>query len=337
MEEEQQELEMEDRRGRGAKKTRGRVALADMEPSQEIKYMLGQANMLYAQGNAQKAIEILTEIIRIEPSIKPAWYTLSTIHEELGNIDKSLSLRIVVSHLARSSKEDWKELAIKSKEIGLFEQAVYCYTQAMRAPGGRNDVELVWDRAMLLKETGKIRQAATAFSALLKLQPHDPTVLRELGQLYFELNEINSAIDVYSAAFEHFKKKFPVPKGSLPSAHGVEEDEQNFTVNEIALLSDFLRSQKRYREAAKVVTDGQRWLQGRTKEGITWESFNDDREFDLRRKARSGWEYSPQKWAEEAPVYPLDINLRLRLGLCRLYEGRFDEAKVSMSFLGSRV
>lgn len=321
MEEELEDLELDERTatGRPRKKARGRVAVGDMEPSPEVRNMLGSANLAYVQGRQKEAMDILNEVIRIEPATKAAWYTLSSIQEELGNMDKAIQLRIVVAHLTKSKAETWKELGAQSRELGLLEQAAYCFGEAIRTD--RTDVEAIWDRASLLRETGKTRQASTWFSKLLKLQPHNPSILRELGPLYYELNEVPKAVQLYQAAYDHFRSVYPVPS---PNA----EELQGWSHIDFELFADFLRSLRRYREAGKIIVEGVRWLQGRIQEGPSWSSFGDDREYDMERKWREGWADHPQRWCEDAPVHPLGTGLRLRLGLARLYEGRIDEAKV---------
>lgn len=324
MEQELEDLDLDERTtsGRPKKKSRGRVAAGDVEPSPEIRNMLGSANLAYVQGRQKEAIDILNEIIRIEPATRAAWYTLSTIQEELGNMDKAIQLRIVVAHLTKGRADTWKELGAQSRELGLLEQAAYCYGEAIRCD--RTDVEAIWDRASLLRETGKTRQASTWFLKLLKLQPHNPSILRELGPLYYELNEVPKAVQLYQAAYDHFRSLYPVPS---PSA----DELQGWSNVDFELLADFLRSLKRYKEAGKIIVEGVRWLQGRSQEGASWASFGDDREYDLERKWRPGWEDHANRWCEEAPVHPLDTGLRLRLGLARLYEGRISEAKVGLA------
>jgi general transcription factor 3C polypeptide 3 (transcription factor C subunit 4) len=315
------DLDVEERTvtGRKKKKSRGRVAVADMEPTPEVRNLLGSANLAYVHGRTKEAIDTLNEVIRIEPSTKSAWYTLSTIQEELGNMDKAIQLRIVVAHLTKNNVETWKELGAQSKQLGLLEQAIYCYGEAIQAD--RSDVEAIWDRATLFRETGKIRQAATWFFKLLKLQPHSPAILRELGPLYYDLNEVSKAVQLYQAAYDHFRSLYPVPSIS-------QEELQGWSFVDFELYSDFLRSLKRYKEAGKIIIEGVRWLQGRIEEGPSWNSFGDDREYDLERKWRNDWQKHPSKWCEETPIYHLDTGLRLRLGLARLYEGRYAEAKV---------
>ena len=316
------ELEEAQRPRSGIKKapkpSRGRVALADMEPSREVKLMLGDANYAYVLGDHKKAMGIYTEIIRIEPSTKKAWLGLAGIHAELGNKDKEIQALIVATQLSRSYSDDWKSLAAQSEELGLVEQAIYCLGQAVSRD--RTDIEAIWDRARLLVATGKLRQAVAGYNVLLKLDPHSPPVLRKLAPLYYELNDIPIGIKLYGAAYENYRTKFRIPrKNRRPD---------DFANEDLELYSDLLRSQKRFREGGKVIADGVRWLQGRIDEEASWESFGDDREYDLKRKTRAGWQDHPQKWCEDAPIHQLDTGLRLRLGMCRLFEGRLQDAKI---------
>lgn len=127
-------------------------------PSSEVKAMLGEATVFYVHQDLQKAISLLTEIIRIDPNVQKAWHTLATCHDELGNVEKSLQLRIVATQLegGRASTETWKQLGQKSRDLGLLQQAIYCFGQAAKVD--KDDVVAIWDKAVLLKETGNQRQ-----------------------------------------------------------------------------------------------------------------------------------------------------------------------------------
>lgn len=79
--------------------------------------MLGQANRCYANGALDDAIEILTEVVRIDPTIKMPWFTLATIWEEKGDREKNVMFKIVGTHLAgpRQSAQDWAVLGGQSR------------------------------------------------------------------------------------------------------------------------------------------------------------------------------------------------------------------------------
>jgi general transcription factor 3C polypeptide 3 (transcription factor C subunit 4) len=90
-------------------------------------------------------------------------HRLISDREELGEDEKAVQAKIVGAHLLpRKSKENesgkgamWKELGSRSRDLGLLQQAIYCYSQAIKVD--KTDVEAIWDKASLLKETGRLR------------------------------------------------------------------------------------------------------------------------------------------------------------------------------------
>jgi general transcription factor 3C polypeptide 3 (transcription factor C subunit 4) len=101
-------------------------------------------------------------------------------------------------------------------------------------------------------------------------------------------------------------------------------------IGEFETLADFLLKEKKWDHVIKVIRTGVRWLGGREKETI-WDQLEDDREFDVRRQERDGWE-KVARALEESPVHQLDNRLRLRLGLARMGKGDIEEARVSYIF-----
>jgi len=93
-----------------------------MEPSPEVKRLLGQATTAYAEGSHQEAIELFSEVIRIDPVIQSSWYTLATIYEELEDREKSVQCKIVATHLMGSTEgaADWADLGRECRCVGLL-------------------------------------------------------------------------------------------------------------------------------------------------------------------------------------------------------------------------
>ena len=266
----------------------------------------------------KEAIQVLQEIIRIEPAARQAYQTLVAIHTELGNVEKALQLDILAAHLPPKSPEVWKDLGARSRDRGLLQQAIYCYTQAFRAD--KNDIEAVWDRAILYTESGKNRQAIAAFTSILKLHPHDINILRLLVPILITTEEIREATRLMQEAFKHYTQEYP----SGPT-------EDSLQLNDVVDLVELFKNMKNYRDVIHIAKLGQRWLQGRKDSGYAWDSFRDDREYDEERKSRLHWEQNEQlRWMEDAPIFNLDIRLRISLGIARLMLGDFAEANVSI-------
>ncbi|GAA5929194.1 hypothetical protein JCM10213_005007 [Rhodosporidiobolus nylandii] len=307
------------KRRTGQRGGRGRRAAAEVEPSPEVKRLLGQANQSYAEGRLLEAIETLSEVVRIDPIIRVSWYTLATIYEELEDKEKAVQCKIVATHLmgAKKAAGDWVELGRESRDLGLLHQAIYCFTQAVKA--NKEDVDAMWDRAILLKLSGAMGMAIKAFLALLSLLPHDPGVLRELAPLLASTEQYQQATSLLLAAFAHYRQLVPLVTPQTVDALNT------YGYGDLETLADFLLLQKNWAEVVRIIRQGVRWLQGRDRE-TGWDAMDDDREFDEERKAREGWEKG-NTWFELEPTYELDVRLRSRLGLARLGQGWEAEAQ----------
>ena len=162
-----------------------------------------------------------------------------------------------------------------------------------------------------------------AFLALLNIHPHDPGVLRELVPLLTSLKLYPKAAGLYLNAFDHFQTICPhVDDETIDQI-------SSFTYADLETISDILNHQEQFVKTVAVIRTGVRWLQGREKE-TGWDALHDDREYDTMRKTRDGWERDA-RYLEEAPVYELDVRLRLRLGVARMGEGKIEEAQVGSS------
>ena len=79
--------------------------------------MVGEANLHYVNRDYPKAIEILQEVIKIDPNIHSAWFTLGTIQDEMGCPEKALQLYLVAAHLTPHDGALWKRLGSLSKLV----------------------------------------------------------------------------------------------------------------------------------------------------------------------------------------------------------------------------
>lgn len=134
--------------------------------------------------------------------------------------------------------------------------------------------------------------------------------------------------EAYSKATELLTSAFEYHQLATPHISDESTDSPElFNLGDLETLADLLIIQKFCSKAITCIKSGVRWLQQREMETM-WESMLDDREFDLSRRTREGWE-KDNKAAEGAAINELDPRLRVRLGTARMGEGRIDEAKVS--------
>lgn len=278
--------------------------------SSEVKALLAQANISYVESNLPRAIEQLEEVIRIEPTVKSAWYTLGMCFEELGEEEKSIQCRIVGAHLTSNASEEWKSLARRSRERGLFQQSIYCLQQAIKK--NRYDVDAIWDRAIMLKESGRLRPAVDAFQAILKLQPYDAEVLRELIPLLVSLNEYEVGVNILEGmrrASMHGTTDPNIDPALGPEA--VPDTHVHFSLNELVTLADLLLLMRRPLQVILVIKQTVRWLRGEAREDRV-DDAQDDLELDE---------------VVDGEMQELDREVRLRLGKARFMLKGNEEGK----------
>ena len=147
--------------------------------------------------------------------------------------------------------------------------------------------------------------------------PHNLQVLNEVRQIVVELSDIQQGISLYMEAFEYYRSHFPDGADPTDGTAG------GFGDGQILVLADLLQASGDHEKVIQTLRSGTRWLQGR-KDEIFWDVVIDDREFDLPNVVRSS-----DNGTTPAGHYPMDINLRHRLGIARLMLGDIDEGKVS--------
>lgn len=286
--------------------------------SAEVKALLAQANIAYVEANLPGAIKQLEEVIRIEPTVKSAWYTLGMCFEEMGEEEKSIQCRIVGAHLTSNASDEWKSLARRSRERGLYQQSIYCLQQAIKK--NRFDVDAIWDRAVMLKDSGRLRAAVEAFQAILRIQPYDAEVLRELIPLLVSLGEYDVGVGILEnmrrAAMSPGTTTDPNLDPALASEGGAQAP---FTLNELVTLADLLLLLGRALQVVLVIKQTIRWMRGKPR---------DDRPED----AQNDLELDEDPEAEE-----LDHEVRLRLGKSRLMLRDVDEGRRHFSVLASET
>ncbi|CAJ0842761.1 8127_t:CDS:10, partial [Entrophospora sp. SA101] len=147
-----------------------------------LRAKVGEANLHYVNRDYPKAIEVLQEVIKIDPNIHSAWFTLGTIQDEIGCPEKALQLYLVAAHLTPHDGALWKRL-----DHSAAHQAIYCFSKAIRCDP--ND-------------------AIDGFTGLLEKVPHDMNILREISKIHVQTSEIPKAIELYLDAYSYYQNQF---------------------------------------------------------------------------------------------------------------------------------
>ncbi|KAI8368817.1 hypothetical protein EDC96DRAFT_564132 [Choanephora cucurbitarum] len=284
--------------GRVKGQTKKRLLKGEIRLSDEEKRKLGQANALYINRNYGEAIDILQEIIQKNPKVHPAWNTLGLVHEELGNKELSLKLRMMGAHICNDASL-WKELGQKSIENEAITQAIQCFTKVISLDP--TDVDALWDRSFLYKQHGRIELAVEGFTKILEYLPHHFKVINELAQLFRKQGRTKEAIKLYEDAILYHTEHY------VDQVNDEEEDEEEFVDKlgyaEINMLSELYLILNDYYHSLDTIKTGLRLVQKRQNE-TWWQSHTDDDD-----------EYLEED--EARTDFPLE--LRVRMGICRLY------------------
>ncbi|RCI04565.1 transcription factor TFIIIC subunit tfc4, partial [Rhizopus stolonifer] len=295
---------------KGAKK---KLTTGELRLPEEIKRKLGEANALYIARDYGNAISILQQVITDHPQAHPAWNTLGLVHDELGNKSKSLRLRMVAAHMCHDPNL-WKELAQKSIENNAPKQAIHCLTKALSIEP--TDVDALWDRSFLFKQAEKNSEAIEGFSQILKIMPHHFKVINELAQLFRSEGKTVEAIKMYEEAIVYHAEN---PDQNEDDED--EDDEEEFSdklgYSEINMLSELYLILNDYGRCLDTIKTGLRLVQQRQDETWWIDHVNDDDEYFEEDETRS-----------EFP-----IELRVRMGVCRVYLDHVDIAMRHFNYL----
>lgn len=176
------------------------------------------------------------------------------------------------------------------------------------------DIDALWDRSFLYKKMDRLDDAMDGFKQILNITPHHFKVINELVQLYRARGMIKEAITLYEEAVEYHTNN--------NDAMQQEEEEDEFSNRlgyvEVNMLSELYLMQNDYQRTLQCIKDGVRHVQHRQHETSRWDANNDDEYFEENDNDDEGLRRA------EFP-----IELRVRMGICRLYLGDFKTATVS--------
>ncbi|KAI7870275.1 hypothetical protein BDF14DRAFT_1776688 [Spinellus fusiger] len=293
----------------GAKR---RLAAGEKRIPEEAKQLLGEANSLYIAKDYGKAIDMLQEIITKFSNVHQAWNTLGLVHEEMGNHDRSLQLRMVAAHMCGIDAQLWKELALKSIEHDAMQQGLYCLSKALVIDP--MDVDVLWDKAYLYKQLKQYDEALDGFQQILAILPNHFKVINELAQLLRIKGKTREAIELYETAIENVTRNGGAYDEDEDEGEGEGEDDEfsdKLGFAEINMLSELYLILNDYRRAIDCIKTGVRHVQSRQDEMWWQDRINDDDEY-----------FGEEEEDNVPDRLDLPIELRVRMGICRVYLGQ---------------
>ncbi|KAK3747555.1 hypothetical protein QZH41_015788, partial [Actinostola sp. cb2023] len=289
---------------------------------------MGEANILCAKGEYDKAKGICIYIIKQVPKCPEPFQTLGMVYEMQGHMEKALQFFLITAYLSKSQDvEEWLKLAGMSLEQNDYKQAMVCYNKALKCEP--ENISVLWDRAALNYQMKDHKKATEGYETILKLLPLDSPdkffdLSIEISMIYHEDASIDKAIEVMNATFE----KYP----------------NHLDYRAINLLAELNMTSKQYSVALKNICTLCNFTQQSTDDESSSEeplsSFSKMLGFDI--------QHSPQKTKFLAPkstipslisrdkwIIPeaVPIDIRVKAVVCLIYIHQLHPVKTLMSSL----
>ncbi|KAJ3316929.1 transcription factor TFIIIC subunit tfc4 [Blyttiomyces sp. JEL0837] len=115
------------------KKSKQKGQQKDHNRSPEVIALMGKANLAYANQDSAETFRLLHEVIRADFKAADAWRLLAVMHDENGDPKKALQANFVAAHLTPKDGALWIRLAGISMTLNNVADAIYCYSKAISA------------------------------------------------------------------------------------------------------------------------------------------------------------------------------------------------------------
>lgn len=194
--------------------------------------LMGQANICFAKGEYDSALEMCLEIIRQVPTAPEPYQTLAEMYDEKGMKEKGLQFAVIAAHLDPRHPEQWVHLGERSLQLNNISEAITCYSKAVKYDPNNISAHII--RAQLLEQKGDRKAAIKAYHKLVEsVKPEYGSKILEFAkvaaQYYHEANEITKAKEVMELAFT-----------KVPNFVGL--DDVNLYVELLMTLKDYIKA-----------------------------------------------------------------------------------------------
>lgn len=308
-------------RGRGARGPRKAA-----KPRGDITARLSKVNQAFLGGDYALALDLASEVIRINAETHQAWTALASIFREQGELSRALAAMVYAAHLRPKDVSGWMRSAsfaldtVEDDEAANLHTARLCYSAALRADP--TNIEARIGKATVCHRQGHLSTAITEYSTVLKRRPGDLDLVRKLAEACVDSKQADTAVP---SAITAYRRYFDNEMETR------EWDRLDVLWHDIGIYVELFATTGRYREAVRELKALSRWLVGRAAERYwDWLGEDDDREWDDTPERRL---LVPDFAATVSPdqnLYgsALPYDLRARLAIYRLRLGDQSEALV---------
>jgi general transcription factor 3C polypeptide 3 (transcription factor C subunit 4) len=301
-------------RGRGGKGLR-RGPRPALEPSKEFATLQKAAiDVFIDKHDYDQALELIQRAIAINPEVYAAHALMSEIYFAKGDDERGVAALFSGAHAAPRDPLVWHQVAdacLQKSSLdrqSALQQASYCFARIIDMD--YNDLDSRFQRAAINRELGLLTAALREFERVLAVMPHNPSVLQQIAEICLELGEINKAKQLYEDCISFTKEN---------NLSG----EDAFSWSDVNVYVELCSRDEDYAKTISILKSLSRWLLGRASETFWDLVTEDDREWDPADEPRrvAVEKYVPAQFPPQSYGFGLTLELRVKLGIYRLYLG----------------
>ena len=199
----------------------------------EIQGLMGEANLAYARGETNRAIDICLEVVKYAPSASEPYQLLSLLYSEMGQNDKALKVGLISAQLNKDPDE-WIELIHQAVIEGDVEVVLFCYTNAIQCDP--QNISLQIERIKILEEKSDDKRVLNAKLMLLRCCSIEKDL--DVYNKYFD--EVMDQLDKEN---DRAKKIFLL-KTDMRKFQNLFSTKSNFSIDKLLLVLYFKISNK---------------------------------------------------------------------------------------------
>ena len=277
--------------------------------------------------NYPKALELIQKAIAINPEVYSAHSLLSEIYFAQGDDDKAIAALLTGAHALPKEPEVWQQIAdvCLQRTAPLHRQqalqsACYCFARLLQIDSKDHDAR--FQRAAINRQLGNRGKALKDLERLLVELPNNPSVLRQMAEVYSDMKKPQRARELYERSIAY---------------HQSADDRESFTFSDINVYIELFDFTDEHARGIAVLKSLSRWLLGR-KCDTFWDAVQeDDREWDAgdepRRMQVPDFKTCPHPQELYGNGLPLELRVKLAVFRLRLGESHFPEALRHLSWL----
>ncbi|QGY44224.1 tetratricopeptide repeat protein [Maribellus comscasis] len=173
----------------------------DERKQKEFEYLFVEALKQKMFGNAQKAIQLLSSCLDIDPNSSSAMYELANIHA--ANNDFTSASLLLEKAISIDSGNKWYKLLLAQiyQKQRKFSEAAEIYTELVKTDP--ENLEYLYMRAALLANAEEFEEAVKAYDAMEEKTGINEQISVEKQQIYLSMGKVEEAFEEIEKLIEY--------------------------------------------------------------------------------------------------------------------------------------